>query len=1409
MPIQLTISGHTIEVDQVVGSGATSVVWRCRRADSGALCALKVARRLADTSILAEEAERLIWGMSPSLPRLLGLGRIPPAVLGEAFTEAAPCLLLEWIEGATLRSFSEAHPTLHESVLLGITRDLAQTLSDLHAAGIAHGDIKPDNVMIVQRYDGPHAVLLDMGLATGADSAMPRGGTRRYLAPEVTATAAHGDGDARTRDLWAFGILLAELVDPLVDPAHPEQLARKGADWGVLGGIISPLLAMCPGARPPSSWVARQVEARIGDTGDAADAIRFRQARVRRAYLSVRRNELVAAARARSIDFEIEGLARDWVEGCVAMLRGLDALRGLDRRGGPVILGDLGASARLKFIVELVGSVAASWTLDAGIGDAELLSRIVDTTRSVDPHALTLAAITQQRSAIGQSSQKTPVELALLLSEGHPRRDVLDAAEAYCLGADAAVAFRWALGTRLRLVGEFGRALAVLDRDGSPLLIAEAAETARRAGDYAGALERIRRLDDSTDLLAKSRAAATEGRILLERGMIEQSLALTNGMVDTVQLLELRALAELQLQHFVDARDTLERARTLALSDEEQARILALVGMLHHATSEAPLAVPAFRRAVEHASRSGALLEEATYLTGLSAAAVDSGRLDEAIAASERATALFEALGRSNRAARAALNRVAAFAAVGAQLQAQAAAEVALLHARASKDDRCAANVYLALIDADDASPDAAQYAQRATALLSDASSEEKLILAARCLDSGMRVDIHSLDSSARQLEAGAVAALDWWGARARHALRERDWRGAESVVGEITRLLGARVAAFTRGRAFSAGAQLARQVDLGDAARRLHGAALEDLQQLSTGCSAELRTPLVAREWVKALRAPSMSLLRPEQVADIETLVRALGRWEQLRPLLVQVLDALVLWTGVERGLMLLVAPGGKLQARVGRNIGRSDLVGHQLELSSSLALRALEQGEPIVAVDASGELDSMHASVHALKLRSVLAVPLLARGESLGVVYLDDRIRRGAFGERELAWVRLVGAVAAVAIADARDRLRLRRAARRAERAEKRMSEMLAVREAELGEVRVELARTRDAPPTRFRYEGIIGNSQAMQQLLRMVDRVVVSDVPVLVLGASGTGKELIARAIHKNGARTRQAFVAENCGAIPEALLESALFGHTKGAFTGAARARAGLFEVAHQGTLFLDEIAEMSLGMQTKLLRVLEEGEFWPVGAERSKRVDVRVIAATHRNLDAMVAAGTFRQDLFYRLNVVSLQVPELKDRHGDVPRLVQHFIDRYGGEQPIAIDKPAMELLARYPWPGNVRQLENEIRRAIVLSDDVITPAQLSDEVRRVALETRPVPEGLELRAHLDALERELVIRALSLTQGNQTRAAELLGVSRFGLQKMVRRLDIRNSELGSQAPPSSREPPRSNGSKSGRKSGAF
>jgi transcriptional regulator with GAF, ATPase, and Fis domain len=296
------------------------------------------------------------------------------------------------------------------------------------------------------------------------------------------------------------------------------------------------------------------------------------------------------------------------------------------------------------------------------------------------------------------------------------------------------------------------------------------------------------------------------------------------------------------------------------------------------------------------------------------------------------------------------------------------------------------------------------------------------------------------------------------------------------------------------------------------------------------------------------------------------------------------------------------------------------------------------------------------------------------------------------------------------------------------------------------------------------------LVGDSVALQRVLGAARRVADSDVPVLIRGESGTGKELLARLIHTHSPRAERPFVAESCAALPDALLESALFGHVRGAFTGADRAREGLFAAAHGGTLFLDEIGEMSPAMQAKLLRVLQDGELRPVGSDHTRRVDVRLLCATHRDLRERVQSGSFREDLLYRIAVVELELPALRERREDIPQLVSWFVEKHARGRGVRVTPRALSALTRRPFPGNVRQLESEVRRALALAADVIDTEHLSEP------EGVEPPRGLDLHENVAALQRSLVARALDEAGGNQTRAAELLGVSRFGLQKMLKRL---------------------------------
>jgi transcriptional regulator with PAS, ATPase and Fis domain len=313
-----------------------------------------------------------------------------------------------------------------------------------------------------------------------------------------------------------------------------------------------------------------------------------------------------------------------------------------------------------------------------------------------------------------------------------------------------------------------------------------------------------------------------------------------------------------------------------------------------------------------------------------------------------------------------------------------------------------------------------------------------------------------------------------------------------------------------------------------------------------------------------------------------------------------------------------------------------------------------------------------------------------------------------------------------------------------------------------------------------------GVVGSSPSLVDVFRVVDRVADTDCTVLITGESGTGKELVARGVHSQSPRRAGPFVAVNCGAIPEALLESELFGHARGAFTGAHQTKMGRIGVADRGTLFLDEIGELSLALQVKLLRVLQSREYSPVGDTRVLKADVRVVAATNMDLERAVAEGKFRQDLYYRLNVIMLHVPELKRRASDIPELALHFMAtarEKTGRQVRQISRAAMQLLADHTWPGNVRELENTIERAMLLcSTDRIEPTDLPVRVRGLGSPGKNSPKlpdaGIDLRAAVESYENDLIRQALDRTGWNKNRAANLLKLNRTTLVEMMKRKRI-------------------------------
>jgi transcriptional regulator with PAS, ATPase and Fis domain len=315
----------------------------------------------------------------------------------------------------------------------------------------------------------------------------------------------------------------------------------------------------------------------------------------------------------------------------------------------------------------------------------------------------------------------------------------------------------------------------------------------------------------------------------------------------------------------------------------------------------------------------------------------------------------------------------------------------------------------------------------------------------------------------------------------------------------------------------------------------------------------------------------------------------------------------------------------------------------------------------------------------------------------------------------------------------------------------------------------------------------QGVVGLSDSLVDVYRVIDRVADTLCTILITGESGTGKELVAKAVHKQSQRSSKAFVAINCGAIPEALLESELFGHARGAFTGAHANKVGRISLAEGGTLFLDEIGEMPLSLQVKLLRVLQAREYSPVGDNRVLKADVRIVAATNVNLEAAVLGGTFREDLYYRLNVIHLAVPALRERSEDVPLLAQHFLtkarEKMGKGRELEISRAAAQLLSEYQWPGNVRELENTIERAVLLcAGPSIDPKDLPQRVCGLGTEKRITPRlpdtGIDLRNAVESFENQLIRQALERTKWNKKQAATLLGLNRTTLVEMLKRKRI-------------------------------
>ncbi len=514
-----------------------------------------------------------------------------------------------------------------------------------------------------------------------------------------------------------------------------------------------------------------------------------------------------------------------------------------------------------------------------------------------------------------------------------------------------------------------------------------------------------------------------------------------------------------------------------------------------------------------------------------------------------------------------------------------------------------------------------------------------------------------------------------------------------------------------------------------------------------------------------------------------LENLRRLAGERDVDR-LLERIVDTAIELSSAERGFVLLADENGELVPKTVRAVEK--WAGEATAaFSQSIAELVMIDGEPLVTVDAAHDPRvSEYLSVHRLMLRSVACFPIESRGRVLGVLYLEHREGVGRFADSDVKLLRAFADQAAIALETAElfdevatQREELRRANDDLSQANAELQATLDAKQTALEATREQLGRLEGTPNAEVNW-GLVGNSEPMQRVFAVVERVSHTEVPVLIYGDSGTGKELVARAIHEHGPRADKPFVCLSSGSIPESLIEAELFGHEAGAFTGADRVRQGIFERASGGTLFLDELPEMPKKMQVELLRVLQERQVQRIGATRAMPVDVRILAASQVPLQTLIAQGRFREDLYYRMSVVEIQLPPLRDRIEDLPALCDHLLKRLarrGGGSRKRLTRPALAALRDFPFPGNVRQLEHLLLNASVFCHgDTIDVGDLmlgQEPAGSTDAATEPPATSYQ---HFKEGEREKILAALDACGWNRAKAARMLGIPRRTFYRRLR-----------------------------------
>ncbi|APR85238.1 Response regulator of zinc sigma-54-dependent two-component system [Minicystis rosea] len=1336
-------------------------------------------------------------------------------------------------------------------------------LAFLHRAGIRHGDVKPENILV----DEGRGVLLDLSCA--ARLAQPAreatvSGTAGFIAPEVMRGEHH---DARA-DLYAFGKVLYAVADVIADrlPDAVAALARRLTEaraelrpseaseaLEALGASANELHVPL---REASVTVGRAAEIARGEAALAATLHGAPGARVvviRGARGSGRSRVLRELKwRAELACTTIEGFPRA-TEGAVAAMLAralghteqhahgaglvLTALAEIERRGEPVVLavddadrlapGDreafellarslrsdgpvlllasesaasssLGSTATVEAIAlePLSEEAVRAWALDLGIGEAA--SAIL---RASGGHAADVAEIAgrvlageaacsagmaarRTRLAAAEASAeaaRTPAEVlaaaeALELSGASARAlEVLARLDAGAIAIDDAVSLWLRKASCLLVRGEPREALATVER---ALAEARTPEATARAHDLA------------------ARAQSRLGAHGEARARAEAALAIAEAPSQRADLHEAAGIAASYAGDHGAARAHLATAvalhRDLA-SPRRLVRVLSCQAIDAYRAGELDAAVAGYRRALDVAERGGLIEQIARSSLNLATACHQRGDYAEALRAYERGERVAAALSQEDLLAIFEFDLAKLWADVGAWDRAEhraLRAERASMRVGARFFTAAARSVLgdCALARGDVGEAIARFEAARegfATEGATREVAEEDLELARARLAAGDIAEARAAIERAR----GSSIVEQASDLAARASILEG--RAALVTGDAATATASFDAAQETAGRAGSLDL-LAEALALAGEAERARAiwAPIEALlpEPLRAGFRAHPRRRAVLDRPPPA-PAPAAPIAAPpsgeaSRIAKLERLIalfRKLNSTLETAEVLGMALDAAIDLTEAERGFIILDEPEkGELHVPVARNVDREKVGKSHLKYSRSIAEQAISTAEPVITVDASAD-DRFREqrSVHAMRLRSVIAVPIRSPDRVLGALYLDNRFSQARFGREDADLLLAFSDQVALALRNARTLEDLRRRTIELEEERGRVEALARGQAERIEELAEEIRVRQEALEHRHDYRSIIGRGAAMTKLFRTLDRVIDSPLPVLVLGESGTGKELVARAVHYQSGRRAGPFVGVNCAALPATLLESELFGHVKGAFTGADRDRVGLVALARGGTLFLDELGEMPLEVQAKLLRVVQEREVRPVGAASSTPVDFRLVCATNRDLRAEVARGRFREDLYYRVGVVEVPLPPLRDRTEDLPHLAIHFVGRAAenlGRPAPRLSGAAMRKLTQHRWPGNVRELENVITKAVVFAsgqqlgpDDIDLP-RLAPPARRAA--------PREDRSQ-EADERSLILAALARTDWNAALAARDLGMPRATFYRRLTHYGIR------------------------------